>query len=221
MADRQGFDAFVVARSSRLLRVADMLTHDWAAAEDLLQEAMAKAWFAWSRIQGDPEPYVRRVIVTSFISQNRRRWRHELPSAAIPEALVSDPSANTDERDVLGRALRRLPPRQRAVLVLRFYEDLPEAEVARVMSCSVGTVKSQTVKALAKLRIDATLVAEVPAGGSPPTPGRRRIDARPPDVAARGAAPADIAARGAGPAEVMARGAVAAPITPVPRRQPS
>src|SRR5215475_818899 len=165
MANRDGFDAFVVARSARLLRVADMLTHDWAAAEDLLQDAMAKAWFAWPRIQGDPEPYVRRVSVTSFISQNRRRWRHELPSAAIPETLVSDPSSTSDERDVLGRALRRLPPRQRAVLVLRYYEDLPEAEIAKVLGCSVGTVKSQTVKALAKLRIDTTLVAEVPTTG--------------------------------------------------------
>src|SRR5215467_6032291 len=114
MADRSGFDGFVAARSARLLRVADMLTHNWAAAEDLLQEAMTKAWFAWPRVHGDPEPYVRRVIVTSFISQNRRRWRRELPAADIPEMPTSDPSAASDERDVLRRALDRLPPRQRA-----------------------------------------------------------------------------------------------------------
>src|ERR1700759_5257253 len=139
MADRLGFDEFVATRSARLLRVADMLTHDWAAAEDLLQEAMAKAWFAWGRVHGDPEPYVRRVIVTSYISQNRRRWRHELPVDDVPEQTSVDPSSGSDRRDVLGRAVRRLPPRQRAVLVLRFYEDLSEVEVARILGCSVGT----------------------------------------------------------------------------------
>jgi len=172
--ERAGFDAFVAERAPRLLRAAHLLTHDWAAAEDLLQEAMTRAWFAWPRLE-EPEPYVRRVIVTTYISQSRRRWRQELPLDRVdgtagrgdpgrPTAPRSDPIQRADERDALWRALDRLPPRQRAVVVLRYYEDLPEAEVAGLLRCSVGTVKSQAAKALAKLRADASLA---PAGATP------------------------------------------------------
>jgi RNA polymerase sigma-70 factor (sigma-E family) len=157
----EGFDDFVVSRSPRLLRTAFLLTHDWALAEDLLQTALARAWEAWRRIDGDPEPYVRQIIVNAYASSWRRRWRGELPTADFPEAVVEfDPSAGFDDRDRLWRALGRLPRRQRAVVVLRYFEDLSEAETAEILGCSVGTIKSQASRALARLRLDETLAQE-------------------------------------------------------------
>lgn len=159
MADRAIYADFVATRSDRLLRVAYMLTRDWATAEDLLQESLAKAWFAWPRLQ-EPEPYVRKVLVTTYTSWWRRRWRHELPSDSLPES-AGEADETLGERDALWQALGRLPARQRAVVVLRFYEDLPVAEVADVLGCHEGTVKSQTAKALAKLRVDESIVKEL------------------------------------------------------------
>jgi RNA polymerase sigma-70 factor (sigma-E family) len=155
-----GFNDFVVSRSTRLLRVAFLLTSDWAAAEDLLQSSLVKAWSAWSRIEGDPEPYVRRILVNTHASWWRRRWRAELPSAELPEAADRGHADRIDERDGLWQALRRLPTRQRTVLVLRYFEGLSEAEIAEAMGCSLGTVKSQASKALAKLRLDESLAIE-------------------------------------------------------------
>lgn len=160
MADRAIYRDFVAARSDRLLRTAYLLTHDWATAEDLLQESLAKAWFAWPRVD-EPEPYVRKVLVTTYTSWWRRRWRRELPSAALPDTPQGDAAGRYDERDSLWRAVGRLPARQRAVIVLRFYEDLSVAEVADVLGCEPGTVKSQTAKALAKLRVDESIVKEL------------------------------------------------------------
>ena len=155
-----GFNDFVVSRSTRLLRVAYLLTSDWAAAEDLLQSSLVKAWSAWSRIEGDPEPYVRRILVNTHASWWRRRWRGELPSAELPETGELGHADRIDEREGLWQALRRLPTRQRTVLVLRYFEGLSEAEVADAMGCSLGTVKSQASRALAKLRLDESLAAE-------------------------------------------------------------
>lgn len=169
MVNRDEFDEFVGQRSRALLRTAHMLTHNWAAAEDLLQDAMAKAWFAWHRISGDPEPYVRRILVTSFISQSRRLWHRELPADdlnSIVDAVRGaggEPTdhARAEHRLALWAALGRLPARQRAVVVLRYYEDLAEDQVALIMGCSVGTVKSQAAKALVKLRVDPAIAVEV------------------------------------------------------------
>jgi RNA polymerase sigma-70 factor (sigma-E family) len=156
-----GFADFVGARSPRLLRTAYLLTHDWGLAEDLLQTALTRAWEAWRRIEGDPEPYVRRILVNTYSSWWRRRWNGEHPTGQLPELPVSgDPNAVLDERDRIWQALRGLPRRQRAVLVLRYFEDLSEAEIADVLGCSVGTVKSQASRALAKLRLDETLMPE-------------------------------------------------------------
>jgi RNA polymerase sigma-70 factor (sigma-E family) len=152
-----GFEAFVEARSDRLLGTALLLTQDRALAEDLLQTALAKAWFAWSRIDGDPEPYVRRIVVNTYMSWWRRRWNGEVPSHTLPDRPGADAHAGAAARHDLAAALARLPKRQRAVVVLRFYEDLTERPVARLLGCSVGTVKSQTSKALAKLRVDSAL----------------------------------------------------------------
>ena len=157
MADKPEFDTFVAARSPALLRTAYLLVHDEALAEDLLQTALTKAWFAWGRVQGDPERYVRRVIVTTQASWWRRRWTSELPTADLPDAVGADDTERSASGQDLWVAIGRLPRRQRAVVVLRYYEDLTETETAQLLSCSVGTVKSQCAKALAKLRVDAAL----------------------------------------------------------------
>jgi RNA polymerase sigma-70 factor (sigma-E family) len=157
----EGFNEFVVGRSTRLLRTAYLLTQDWALAEDLLQTTLVKAWSAWPRIEGDPEPYVRRILVNTQASWWRRRWRGEQPTDELPEPVTAtDPHERRDDREHLWQALRRLPARQRAVLVLRYFEDLSEAEIADTMGVSVGTVKSQASKALAKLRLDESLTRE-------------------------------------------------------------
>ena len=153
---RVDFDDFVVARSSALLRTAYLLTRDHALAEDLLQTALTKAWFSWSRIDGDPEPYVRKILVNTFATWWRRKWNGEHAHADVPEPDTG-PAASVDERHDLWDAMGRLPRRQRAVIVLRYVEDLSEAETARLLGVSVGTVKSQTSKALAHLRIDPAL----------------------------------------------------------------
>ena len=155
MASDVEFDEFVVARSPALLRTAYLLTRDRHLAEDLLQTALTKAWFAWNRIDGDPEPYVRRILITSSVSWWRKRWTHETPLGVLPEPApgAEEPAEVQD----LMQALGRLPRRQQAVVVLRFVEDRSEADTAALMRCSVGTVKSQCSKALAKLRADVAL----------------------------------------------------------------
>jgi RNA polymerase sigma-70 factor (sigma-E family) len=160
--DRASFDDFVATRSTRLLRTAYLLTHDRALAEDLVQTSLAKAWFAWGRIEGQPDAYVRRVMVNTYSSWWRRRWNGEEATAELPERAAGaghrpTEDVRVDDRTDLWRALARLPKRQRAVVVLRFYEDLSEIETADILQCSVGTVKSQASRALAKLRIDPTL----------------------------------------------------------------
>jgi RNA polymerase sigma-70 factor (sigma-E family) len=161
MGAPEGFAEFVAGASHRLLRTAYLLTQDWGAAEDLLQTALARAWRVWGRVQGDPEPYVRRILVNTHASWWRRRWRGETPSDALPDrAEPGDPHQAVDDRERLWRAIRVLPPRQRIVLVLRYFEDLTEAQVAETLCCSVGTVKSHTSRAIARLRLDPTLTAE-------------------------------------------------------------
>ncbi len=157
------FDAFVLARSPRLLRTCYLLTHDHALAEDLLQTALAKAWLAWSRLGDEPEAYVRRIIVNEFTSLWRRKWRGEVPTEHLPERSRDgdDPGGTVDERARLVAALARLPRRQRAVVVLRFYEDLSEEQTAAILGVSVGTVKSSASRALAAMRLDPALLEDV------------------------------------------------------------
>jgi RNA polymerase sigma-70 factor (sigma-E family) len=157
MADRAEFDAFVAARSQSLLRTAYLLTGDRHAAEDLLQTALAKSWFAWRRIDSAPEAYVRRVIATTYATWWRRRWRVEQPTGALPDAGEPDRTGLVDNRDAVWRALATLPRRQRTVVVLRYFEDLSEAEIAATLGISAGTVKSSASRALATLRRDAEL----------------------------------------------------------------
>ncbi|MEU8081626.1 SigE family RNA polymerase sigma factor [Catellatospora citrea] len=170
MAEPATFDEFVMTRSPHLLRIAFLLIGDHALAEDLLQTALAKSWSAWRRIEGDPEPYVRQVLANTFNSWWRRRWHGERPTETLPERAGSPPQAAVDERDRVWRALARLPRQQRVVLVLRYFEDLSEAEIAQTLSISPGSVKTHAAKGLAKLRLDPSLRV-LPAPESEDVPG--------------------------------------------------
>jgi RNA polymerase sigma-70 factor (sigma-E family) len=154
-AGAEGFAQFVEARERALQRTARLLTGDWALAEDLVQTALARAWPRWERImrRDDPEIYVRRVMVNTWATWSRRRWRGEKPSPAVRDyAAAGDLAEEVTARLGLRGALASLTSRQRAVLVLRVYDDLSEAQVAQVLGCSVGTVKATMSQALAKLR---------------------------------------------------------------------
>jgi RNA polymerase sigma-70 factor, ECF subfamily len=148
------FRDFVAARSTALLRTAYLLSGDWGAAEDLLQIALTKTYLAWRRLGRIEavEPYARRVLVNAATSWWRRRWHGERPTAVLPEQAVTDGLDARLERDALWRHVKKLPARQRAVLVLRFFEDLSEVDTAALLGVSVGTVKSQCARALATLR---------------------------------------------------------------------
>lgn len=152
------FAAFVRSRGPALQRTAFLLTGDWGLAEDLVQTALARSWPAWRRIRhADLEGYVRKVLVNTHASWWRRKWRDEVPTDLLPDRAREDANGSLDARPTLAAALRRLPKRQRAVIVLRFHEDLSEANVAELLGISMGTVKSQTSKALAALRADRAL----------------------------------------------------------------
>jgi RNA polymerase sigma-70 factor (ECF subfamily) len=148
------FREFVVARQSALLSTACLLAGDWASGEDLLQTALTKTYLAWPRIRDKTavEAYVRTTMTRTAISWWRRSWRAEQPTAEPPEVVVRDHTEHTDNRDLVWQALSTLPAAQRAVLVLRFHADLTEAQAAETLGVSVGTIKSQTSRALAKLR---------------------------------------------------------------------
>jgi RNA polymerase sigma-70 factor (sigma-E family) len=162
MAERPEFAEFVAARSPALLRTARLLTGDWASAEDLLQDSLATCWRRWSRISGNPEPYVQKVMLHTYLAWRRRFWTRERPTEVLPETSVGDATGRVVDEDEVQAALRRLPPRQRAVVVLRYFDDLSEAETAQLLGISTGTVKSQTSKALAALRIDEGLTSDRP-----------------------------------------------------------
>jgi RNA polymerase sigma-70 factor (sigma-E family) len=160
----EGFAQFVEARERALQRTAYLLTGDWALAEDLVQTALARAWPRWERItrRDDPEIYVRKVLVNTWTTWSRRRWRGEKPAAVMPEtAAAGDMAEEVTVRIGLRGALGSLTPRQRAVLVLRVYDDLPEAQVAQLLNCAVGTVKATMSQALAKLRENPQLAGMI------------------------------------------------------------
>jgi RNA polymerase sigma-70 factor (sigma-E family) len=148
--ERESFDAFVRARLPDLLRFGRALTGSPEAAADLVQDALERTLLAWGRLENrtEPEGYVRRIMVNRNISI-WRKWGREHPTDRVADRGVEDRHHDSD----LWRALQQLPPRQRAVLALRYYEDLSEADIARTLGCSVGTVKSQASKAMAKLRV--------------------------------------------------------------------
>jgi RNA polymerase sigma-70 factor (sigma-E family) len=148
------FDGYVRDRSSALLRLAFLLVGDAHLAEDLVQTSLVKVMGRWDEVvgKGDPHAYVRKVLLHTSLGWRRRRWRAEQPSDRLPDLGTPDRTAVVDSRERLRRALLSLPPRQRAAVVLRHYEDMSEAQVAFELGCSVGTVKSQTARGLERLR---------------------------------------------------------------------
>jgi len=162
MADREAFDTYVRERWVPLLRTATLLTGDRHAAEDLVQETLVRAAQHWSRVEpATADAYVRRILYTRSV--DAWRWRRHQPDPvdhAEHDVPRSGSAADAvDARLTLNDALRRLTPRQRAVLVARFYEDRTETDTARVLDCSVSTVKSQTRHALERLRVLAPELA--------------------------------------------------------------
>lgn len=149
-ADRESFTEFVAVKRASLVRSAYLLCGDADEAEDLVQGALVKAVGVWRRIADNPEPYLRRVVVNDHISRWRRHRGREQAVASVPDRAAAAP--DRDLSLALDSALGSLAPRQRAVLVLRYYEDLTERETAQLLGVSVGTVKSQARDALARLR---------------------------------------------------------------------
>ncbi|MGF0172438.1 SigE family RNA polymerase sigma factor [Streptomyces sp. Marseille-Q5077] len=175
------FREFVENRSSALLKTAVLLSGgDRHAAEDLLQNALIKAAGRWHRID-EPEAYVRQILYRQQISRWRLKWRHrEMTVAEPPETGANSDAAPAAELRLLMRgALARLTARQRSVLVLRYFEDLPEADVARILGCSVGTVRSTTHRSLARLR---ALAPELAALGPAEAEARSPHDFSPVEV---------------------------------------
>jgi RNA polymerase sigma-70 factor (sigma-E family) len=164
-SDDEEFRSFMTARSPALLRTAYLLTGDRGVAEDLVQTALARAYRHWGRVRstGNPDAYVRRILV----NERNRWWRRDrdVVTGDLPDRPGPDEPAAVDERDRLWWALRQMPPRTRAVLVLRYWEDLSEADTAELLGCSVGSVKSQASRGLR--RVAALLdPATTPEGGS-------------------------------------------------------
>jgi RNA polymerase sigma-70 factor (sigma-E family) len=154
MGRDEAFTAFVRDRGSALSRTAFFLTGDRHLAEDLVQTALAQTYVHWDRIRdhAQVEAYARRVLVNANAAWWRRRSATETPVEAAPDVALPDPTAAVAERAPLVAALRRLPARQRAAVVLRYYEDLSEAETAAAMGCSLGSVKRHTSRGVERLR---------------------------------------------------------------------
>ena len=151
----EGFEPLVRARTQALARYAFLLVYDAQLAEDLVQQAMTEVANRWPRLrEGNPEAYARKVILNGAAGRARRRKVvREDATEAVPDTVwIADATDDLDQQLALDAVLAGLPPKQRAVLVLRFYEDLSEAETAAQLGISIGTVKSQTHHALSKLR---------------------------------------------------------------------
>ncbi|MEU8514476.1 SigE family RNA polymerase sigma factor [Kitasatospora sp. NPDC048722] len=161
------FRAFTGGAWARLLRTAYLLAGDRHGAEDLVQQALERAYVHWNKVRAadDPNAYVRRILV----NEHARRWRRRRPAEYLVEAPPDRPAragADPDDRAVLLAALADLPARQREAVVLRYWEDLSESQTAAAMGCSVGNVKSQAARGLAKLRESSSLDGLTTIGGS-------------------------------------------------------
>jgi RNA polymerase sigma-70 factor (sigma-E family) len=172
VGDRVAFGEYVRSRSHALLRAAQAMTGNRPDAEDLLQATLVKAYQSWDKID-DPaalDTYVRRVMVNTHISGWRRRRVDEYPTDELPDApSTENATEDSDLHDVVQRAIDRLPRQMRAAVMLRFYDDMTEAEVAAALGVSVGTVKSTVARAVAKLRKDAELGADSLPGPREPS----------------------------------------------------
>lgn len=157
--DEAEFREYMVSRWGGLVRFAYGLTGDRGHAEDLAQTALAKAYASWPKVRRaeDPDAYVRRILINVNHRRFRKRRVEEHSGEGSPEPAVTDGTAAFEQRELLVAALMELPPKQRAVVVLRYWDGLTETQAATVLGCSVGTVKSQASRALAKLRTSAQL----------------------------------------------------------------
>lgn len=181
----QGFDSFVVARGHALLRFAHVLCGDPHLAEDLVQEVLARAHRKWARIEemAAPEAYVRKAVVREYLSWRRRRASTEKVVAELPDRAgdgtqVPDPAQQLAARDEIWTLLAGLPRAQRAVLVLRFYADMTDEEIAATLGCGHGTVRAHASRALGRLRTAITGTAPRPAAGAAPTAMEVGVDRR-------------------------------------------
>jgi RNA polymerase sigma-70 factor (sigma-E family) len=158
-SDDAAFRDYVLARGTALLRIAIMLTGNRPDAEDLVQAALANTYLAWGKINDYAalDAYVRRAMVNTHISWWRRRKLDEFPTDELPDQVVADHARDSDLAEVVRRALDRLPRRMRAAVMLRYFEDMTEPEIAALLGVSLGTVKSTVSRAVARLRIDAEL----------------------------------------------------------------
>lgn len=158
--DEQQFREFFHARFDALRALAYLTCGDWQAAEDAVSRSMAKLYVRWHKVDS-PAGYAQRMVVRAAIDEGRRPWRRETAAGGnLPDQVVADPTGNTDERLRLREALLQVPPRQRAVLVLRYYEGLSVEETAATLRLATGTVKSQSARGLDALR-RALGVAEI------------------------------------------------------------
>lgn len=149
------FEEYAFVRSPALMRLARLLTGDEHRAEDLVQDVLARAFARWGRIArtAQPDLYVRRMLVNAHHSWWRRRSSRETSVATVTErANAGDEATEVAERDALWRLVRALPPRQRTVIVLRYYEDLDDLTIAEILGCSTGTVRTHAKRALTALR---------------------------------------------------------------------
>ncbi|WP_328581181.1 SigE family RNA polymerase sigma factor [Streptomyces sp. NBC_00370] len=166
------FQSFVVSRWTRFMRTAFLLTGERYAAEDLVQSSLERIYLVWHKVAAadDPDAYVRRVMINLHARKHRRKLKEILApgdDTGLPHELPErdDRMAQADDRSDLLTALSQLPPRQREAVVLRYWEDLSEARTASAMGCSVGTVKSNAAKGIAKLRAVPGLLDMMTKGG--------------------------------------------------------
>jgi RNA polymerase sigma-70 factor (sigma-E family) len=155
----EAFREFAIGRWPALVRFAYGLTGDRGHAEDLVQITLAKVYASWSRVlrADDPDAYVHRILINAHHSRFRKRRVRESAGPGLPEPVAADGTDALDQRSDLIAALMELPPKQRAVVMLRYWDGLTETQTAAVLGCSVGTVKSQASRALAKLRTSPQL----------------------------------------------------------------
>jgi RNA polymerase sigma-70 factor (sigma-E family) len=155
------FEAYVAARGHALTRTAYLLTGDHGHAEDLVQSALGRVYLKWPKVSrmDSPEAYVRRVMINQHVSRWRKLRDRESLTSRPPDSTVPDPTESYAADDAVRDIVRGLPPRQRAAVVLRFYEDLPDAEIASLLGCSQATVRSQISRALAAIRLQGELDA--------------------------------------------------------------
>jgi RNA polymerase sigma-70 factor (sigma-E family) len=152
VSDTSGYREYVTARLDGLRRTAFLLCGDWHTADDLVSTALVKLLRHWRRVSGmdQPDAYVRRMLLRAWLDERRRPWRRERPAAVLPDPQSS--TVDLAERLAVLALLAELPPRRRAVLVLRYFCDLSVEETAQALGCTTGTVKSQTARALHALR---------------------------------------------------------------------